>query len=309
MEKYYKPKSKDNKNEKSSHLPYDRGVFAQKKARVEFSPSEVIADPGLRKPIDDYDKEIRDEINDPTQPIGHNFPCKQQGDHFRSFQESWFKKFDWLEYNVENDSTYYFYCYLFKQQVRGEKFGYEVFTQEGFNNWRKALEAFKNHVGGVNSCHNYVRRVCQDFKNQRQSVSYVLSAHSREAEIACRVRLTSILHITRFLLLQALIFRGHDETPSSSNRGNFLELLNWYKERKLEVAKVLYENAPGNNQIISPSIQKEMVKACAEETSLVIINEFGDKLFVVLIDESRDALVKEHMAVFFRLITNASKFN
>jgi hypothetical protein len=119
MEKYYKPKSKDNENERSSHLPSDRGVLAQKKARVELSLSEVIADPGFCKPIDDYDKEIRDEIkkvyllNGPTQPIGHNFPRKQQGDHFRSYQESWFKKFDWLEYSVENDSAYCFYCYLF----------------------------------------------------------------------------------------------------------------------------------------------------------------------------------------------------
>jgi Domain of unknown function (DUF4371)/hAT family C-terminal dimerisation region len=99
-----------------------------------------------------------------------------------------------------------FIFYLFKQQVRGEKFGYEVFTQEGFNNWRKALEAFKNHVGGVNSCHNYARRVCQDFKNQKQSVSYVLSAHSKEAEIAYRIRLTSILHITRHLCF-SLVYR------------------------------------------------------------------------------------------------------
>jgi hypothetical protein len=73
-------------------------VLAQKKACVELSPSEVIVDSGLRKPIDDYDNEIRDKIrrayllNGPTQPIGHRFPCKQQGDHFRSFQESWFKK-------------------------------------------------------------------------------------------------------------------------------------------------------------------------------------------------------------------------
>jgi Domain of unknown function (DUF4371) len=88
-----------------------------------------------------------------------------------------------------------------------------------------------------------------------------------------------------------------------------LELLNWYKERKPKIAKVLYENAPGNNQMTSPSIQKEMVKACAEETSLAISNELGDKLFVVLVDESRDASVKEQMAVVLRLITNASKFN
>jgi hypothetical protein len=82
MEKYYKLKSKNNENEKSSHLPFDRGVFAQKKGRVELSQSEVIADSEFHKPIEDYNKEIRDEIrrtyllNGLIQPIDHNFPCK-----------------------------------------------------------------------------------------------------------------------------------------------------------------------------------------------------------------------------------------
>jgi uncharacterized protein YeeX (DUF496 family) len=58
-------------------------VLAQKKARVELSPSDVIAEFGLSKSIDNYDKKIRDEIkrsyllNDPIQLIGHNFSSKQ----------------------------------------------------------------------------------------------------------------------------------------------------------------------------------------------------------------------------------------
>jgi Domain of unknown function (DUF4371) len=54
----------------------------------------------------------------------------------------------------------------------------------------------------------------------------------------------------------------------------------------------------------SPLIQKEMVKACVEETSLAIIDELGDKLFVVLVDESHDALINKQMAVVMRLATN-----
>jgi hypothetical protein len=62
MKKYYKPKSKNNENERSSHLLSGGGVLAQKKTRVELNPSEVIADPKLHKPIDDYDKEIKDKV-------------------------------------------------------------------------------------------------------------------------------------------------------------------------------------------------------------------------------------------------------
>ena len=45
-----------------------------KKPRVEFSQSNMIADPRNRKPIDDYEPEIRDQVkrtyalNGPTQP-------------------------------------------------------------------------------------------------------------------------------------------------------------------------------------------------------------------------------------------------
>jgi hypothetical protein len=45
-----------------------------KKPRAEFSQSNMIADPGKRKPIDDYEYEIRDKVkrayalSGPTQP-------------------------------------------------------------------------------------------------------------------------------------------------------------------------------------------------------------------------------------------------
>jgi Domain of unknown function (DUF4371) len=54
----------------------------------------------------------------------------------------------------------------------------------------------------------------------------------------------------------------------------------------------------------SPLIQKEMVKACVEEISLVIIDELGDKLFAILIDESHDASINKQMVVVVRLATN-----
>ena len=31
----------------------------------------------------------------------------------RSFKESWYLKFPWLEYSVEKDAAYCLYCYLF----------------------------------------------------------------------------------------------------------------------------------------------------------------------------------------------------
>ncbi|KAH7663320.1 Ribonuclease H-like protein [Dioscorea alata] len=285
MERFFKsiPKSIETRTSSTS----DASTAAQKKSRVEFDPSDIIADPGLRKPIEEYDTGIRDQVRreyllmGPCQPVGHNFPRKQQGKDLRSFKELWFQKFDWLEYSVEKDATYCFCCYLFKQP-RSDKLGIDAFTKTGFSNWKKAMEVFTEHVCGVNSNHNNARRHCEDFKNQRQSVSHIFSSHSREMEIAYRARVAAVLRVIRFLLLQ--------------------EMLNWYGTEVESVGLVIKENALENNQMTSPQIQKELVRACVEETTRAIIDEIGDNHFSILLDESRDKSIKEQMVVIVRFV-------
>jgi len=48
------------------------------------------------------------------------------------------------------------------------------------------------------------------------------------------------------LLRQGLASRGHDESESSLNKGNFLELLNMLAKNFEEVANVVLKNAPKN---------------------------------------------------------------
>lgn len=117
-----------------------------------------------------------------------------------------------------------------------------------------------------------------------------------------KARLIIILGVVRFLLLQALPFHGHDESSSSSNKGNFLEMLGWYKDKDPKAASVLGDNAPGNCQMTSPVIQKNIVKVCAHETRNAIMLQLGGRRFAVLVDESRDKSIKEQMAVILRYV-------
>ncbi|XP_026452347.1 uncharacterized protein LOC113352787 [Papaver somniferum] len=63
------------------------------------------------------------------------------------------------------------------------------------------------------------------------------------------------------------------------------------------------KNAPGNNKLTSPDIQKEIVSAAAMETMDAIRDDVGDAFFVVMVDESRDVSVREQMAVVIRYAT------
>ena len=89
-----------------------------KKPRVEFSQSNMIADPGNRKPIDDYEPEIRDQVkrayalSGPTQPREFQFPSKWIGGQWRSFQKTWFDEFDWLEYSESKDAVFFAYIVI-----------------------------------------------------------------------------------------------------------------------------------------------------------------------------------------------------
>ncbi|CAM8995104.1 unnamed protein product [Rhodiola kirilowii] len=273
---------------------------------VEIIETDIVADPGLRKPIESYESNIRDRIRreyvakGPCQPKGHNFPRKKYGKDNRAFRDAWFEEFEWLEYSVQNDAAFCFWCFLFKTKLYNP--GDEAFTSNGFSNWKKGKEKFREHVGSVGSPHNKARIEFENFKNQRQSVSYVIQRANLRREEDYRIRVTATLDVIRFILCQGLPMRGHDETSTSINRGIFLELLTWYGLRNKEIGSVILKNAPGNSQMIAPAVQKDMVHACAFETTRAILADLSDGLFSILVDESRDCSLKEQMAVLIRYV-------
>ncbi|XP_039146840.1 zinc finger MYM-type protein 1-like [Dioscorea cayenensis subsp. rotundata] len=298
------------RSEESSNCPKapPSSGSSEKNTDVNFNSNDIISDPGLQKSIEDFDIGIRDQVRreyltrGPCQPTGHSFPQKEHGKQRRSFQDAWFKQYPWLEYSVTKNSAYCFWCYLFTPS-RGNQIREDAFTKKGFNNWKKSLEKFVKHVGAVNSVHNDARVQFQSFQNQRQSVSHQLATYSQEMDVEYHTRLTAVLDVTHFLLKQGLPFHGHDESLSSLNKGNFLELLEWYSLRNDKVFKVVNQNAPANNQMTSPKIQKKLANACETEITCAIVDDIGDKYFSLMIDEARDVSVKEQMGVVLRYVS------
>lgn len=78
-------------------------------------------------------------------------------------------------------------------------------------------------------------------------------------------------------------------------------MIEWYKEKDKDAQKLL-GNSPGNHLLTSPKIQKHLCKACANKTTKAILKDIGERNFAILVDESRDASIKEQMAVILRLV-------
>ncbi|XP_050142217.1 uncharacterized protein LOC126618177 [Malus sylvestris] len=163
---------------------------------------------------------------------------------------------------IVKDAAFCHYCYLFKCDFDKEgNAGSDVFIEIGFTNWRKGLENFRDHKRGVGSLRNKALQQAGDLMTQKQHIETFVIKQTDEARINYHTLLRGALDCTRWLLQQGLPFRGHDESFNSSNRGNYLELMQFLADDNEKVRKVVFENL----KYTSSDIQKDLVHACVIE--------------------------------------------
>jgi hypothetical protein len=190
--------------------------------------------------------------------------------------------------------------YLFQSESLGHGGG-DVFSIKGWKSWNN-LKRLDTHVGGPLSSHNQNMKRCDALMNQSQSIAAIVCKQTKKSKIEYQTRLIASIDIARLLLTLGFPFRGHDESESSLRKGNFLTFEEWYVARCQDVAVVALKNAPKNLTLVSPTIQKDIVEACAKETVKAIIEDLGDEYFAILVDESRDVSHKEQMALAIRYV-------
>jgi Domain of unknown function (DUF4371) len=255
-------------------------------------------DSGLRPHLSQYNPNEQDRVRRfylgkcPFQPNDYNFPQRDINGKMRRFNKAWFGQYNtWLENSIAKDVAFCLCCYLFRSENVGSG-GRTSFVREGYRCW-KTKKYFDDHVGDSNSLHSEAYRRCVDLMNQRQNIHMVIERQSVKDDVNYRVQLAATVDTIRLILRQGWAFRGHDESESSSNSGNFFELLRFLGDHNEEINGVIFDNAPQNRKLVAPTIQKDIANACAEETIKEVITELGDGLFFVMVDESRDVSVKE----------------
>ncbi|XP_020997367.1 uncharacterized protein LOC107486280 [Arachis duranensis] len=165
----------------------------------------------------------------------------------------------------------------------------------------KKKERLQTHIGIHDSANNQAWRKCEALMKLKRHISAAIEKQSEQAKKNYQIHLTATIDCIRFLLRQGLAFRGNDEVDDSVNQGNFSELLNFLVQHNEEIDRAL-KNARGNLKLRAPSIQKDIVRAAASETTKVIVNDFGDELFATLVDEAHDISIKEQMSVCLRYV-------
>ena len=144
-----------------------------------------------------------------------------------------------------------------------------------------------SHVGGVKSAHNQAIKKSEDLLKEKQHIQSILVKQLNKDKLDYQVQLNAIVDCIRFLLCWGLAFRDHNESRSSSDKGNFLELLQFLGDHNESINEVL-QTIPKNCKLTHSDIQKDIVNTIARETSKAIIKDLDNGFFSILVDESRD---------------------
>ncbi|XP_023766503.2 uncharacterized protein LOC111915032 [Lactuca sativa] len=311
IDSFFKRKNDD----EETHNDNQQSKRCKASTTTQSNPNEVDLkhlerDPAKRKQMWEYPVNLREQVRRAYMTLGpfqirlQEYHAKGSKKHPRRFQYSWFNIFpNWLEYSPTTHASYCFICYIFNDKP-SVCHGYEAFTVKGFDNWKKVNDgkncAFLKHIGC--SQHRNVVTFAENLMNQATHIENIIVKQNEAQILKNQLQLKASIDTVRWLTFQACALRGHDESPNSKNRGNFLQLLKLLVSYNDEVANVILENAPYNSKYTSGDIQKEILSIIANKVRKHIRSEVGDSYFCVMVDESRDESKKEQMAIVLRFV-------
>lgn len=277
-------------------------------SRLNETSAVIERDPALRKPISfvtnetERDQIIREYLRiGPYQPKLKEYPTDNNKRRFRCAWYSLDSCTNWLEYSPTSDKAYCLYCFLFPGNNASNTFT----IQEGFCTWKHMLEKIKGvakHVGLHNSAHNVARNACQDLLRQSQSIVHQFREQSNAQMAENKKRMLLSIKTAKHLCVQGLPFRGDDESESSLNKGKFLETLEFKVEGTDD--EELIKNAPRNAKYTSPTVQKEICLIMSKTVQKMIQDQMKDKMFSIMVDETRDVTGKEWFVLVVRFVND-----
>ncbi|XP_074290412.1 uncharacterized protein LOC141617135 [Silene latifolia] len=151
------------------------------------------------------------------------------------------------------------------------------------------------------SKHNASVRKWKNFRNPYRHIERVINRLCLEELARNRLRLVTCIEVVRLLERQGCSFRGHDESTSSLNGGNFDAVLDSFKGLNSDI-KAVIDKAPQNAKYNSPKIQKKLANILGNKVRCLIRDEIGDSKFAILVDEALDVSNTEQMAIIIRFV-------
>lgn len=239
----------------------------------------------------------------PVQPVLNPFPSTRFGHKTRCFNPQFYSKYEWLEYSVVNDAIYCYACRFF---AHGNSKADDRFVRIGYRDWKHATgkgggldkhHSSKNHQTALLNWSTF-----KDSISSGTSIASQLDSSRKEQIRKNRHYLKSLLHALMFCASQDIALRGHRESVSSPNKGNFLELLDLIAIHDPIVHDRLI-NGPNNAIYTSYGIQNHLLHLLGERLRNGICHLVRSaKMYTILVDETKDFSKQEQMSFVVRYV-------
>lgn len=253
-------------------------------------------------------------LQPPCQPApfdlkNHKFPTKKQGKYTRSFHEGhYFKKIPsgqfvkriWVSYSPSTDRVYCIVCKLFgTTECKSFKL-----VKSGYDDWKHLAYVYKKHEATPDHLQAEIRRSMY-INNQRVDLQSFQGLNSKVAEN--REIVKEIIKTLIFLSRQNMAFRGHNESKSSKNQGNFLELIKLLSTNNPILSSHLLKigNVKGKNRLtfLSNVSQNKILNVLGEMVRGKILQKIKTSgVYSFIIDTTTDVANLEQFSLFVRFL-------
>ena len=247
--------------------------------------------------------DLSDDISEgPRQPALKTFPktkCNKQNRAFSSFM---YERFSFIEYSISHDAVFCFACRMFPSNSGNVD---KVFTETGFNQWKKLSERLTKHA--ATSSHMESMTLWMNRKSAAETGS-VIDRIIQQNDSAVNRNREVVATLARICILcgrQDLALRGHDESATTANPGIYralVDLLRLVSESFNEFCKQL----PNNANYLSKDSQNDLLTSARAVSAGSIVDEIRKAgIFSVIADDARDASCTEQTSVCVRYLLGA----
>lgn len=212
----------------------------------------------------------------------------------RNFQPQWYKQFTWLTVCMTSKKVYCLYCRYAVQHkmITFIKTGEKAFTENGFINWRKAMEKFRSHE----CSHTHKEALMKWNTRETPTIAAELSSQLLKQQQLRREGLVLQLRAILYLARQGIAIRGHTEAE-----GNLQQLLKAWSHENEVIISWLNANRFSSHQFVN-----ELIDIMGHTVLRTLLKRMkgtvGPAWFSVIADEATDINQAEQLNVSIRWV-------
>jgi len=224
----------------------------------------------------------------------------------RSFNSNVYSKHSWLCGSHYLQKLFCWPCLLFSQTK-------SVWVTEGYNDLKNVSRSIQRHESSKDHVHNHFS--LKNLENNAVTVVDTLKEHGKlfkknynENVRLNRLFMVHLIDLVLYLSKQELALRGHDESSSSLNKGNYKELFEMFFSRfSLEIQnhyKTIQNKFSGTSKII----QNDLIFCISEYLFSHIKQEIKQcRFYSVQIDDTTDITQKTQCSIILRFVNKNSE--